>query len=283
MLEGLAARVGPARLIAQLAPRCRITTLQARGEYGVIQGAANDAEIFAAYAQSGTWARPVAARLLAFFAAPQAGTYVDVGANIGLTTLPVAQAYPGVQVIALEPEPTNFDHLMVNVRANSPPGTVRCHQQAAFSYAGTMPFEVATDNLGDHRLRLGPAAPGALGEHRRATISVEAIPLDALERTFTTPLAVKIDTQGAEPFVLAGAPKTLARTGLLICEFWPYAMHRLGGDPDAVIAALVEHFPHASLGPGPAQPMATAARTLAQFALRHRADAAVQMDVVAWR
>jgi len=51
-----------------------------------------------------------------------------------------------VQVIALEPEPTNFDHLMVNVRVNSPPGTVRCHQQAAFSYAGTMPCvaELAT-------------------------------------------------------------------------------------------------------------------------------------------
>jgi len=105
VLEGPAARVGPARLIAQLAPRCRITTLQARGEYGVIQGAANDAEIFAAYAQSGTWARPVTARLLAFFAAPQAGTYVDVGANIGSPPCPSPKRIPACRSSRSSPSP----------------------------------------------------------------------------------------------------------------------------------------------------------------------------------
>jgi hypothetical protein len=42
---------------------------------------------------------------------------------------------------------------------------------------------------------------GWYGEERRVTIGVEAMPLDELAGNLTGSLAVKIDTQGAEPFV----------------------------------------------------------------------------------
>jgi hypothetical protein len=45
---------------------------------------------------------------------------------------------------------------------------------------------------------------GQREEHKLATIDVEAIPLDEIVGTLNGPLAVKIDTEGAEPFVVLG-------------------------------------------------------------------------------
>jgi hypothetical protein len=56
-------------------------------------------------------------------------------------------------------------------------------------------------------------------------------------------LAGKVDTQGAEPLVLAGGEGTLSRAGLVILEFWPFGMRRMGGSPDEVIAFAARHFP----------------------------------------
>ena len=44
------------------------------------------------------------------------------------------------------------------------------------------------------------------------------------------PLAVKIDTQGAEPFVVSGGKETLGRAGLIVSEFGPDGMAQLGGN-----------------------------------------------------
>jgi FkbM family methyltransferase len=58
-----------------------------------------------------------------FFQANDGGTYLDIGANIGLTTIPIAQL-PDVQCIAFEPAPENFRNVQANVRANCDPGKV---------------------------------------------------------------------------------------------------------------------------------------------------------------
>src|SRR5262249_581289 len=54
-------------------------------------------------------------------------------------------------------------------------------------------------------------------------------------------IAVKIDTQGAEPFVLAAGRKTLSKARAIVMEFWPYGMAQLGATPDQVYA-LVKQF-----------------------------------------
>jgi FkbM family methyltransferase len=43
-------------------------------------------------------------------------TIVDAGANIGLTSLYFAQAFPECRILAIEPEPDNFEMLVHNVR-----------------------------------------------------------------------------------------------------------------------------------------------------------------------
>jgi hypothetical protein len=92
-----------------------------------------------------------------------------------------------------------------------------------------MGFVRSAYNSGDHRL-------SANGE-----ILVDCLPLDELPIP-TAPFAIKIDTQGAEPLIFEGAKKHLAAADLIICEFWPWGMARMGTKPDAIID-FVRTFP----------------------------------------
>lgn len=72
-----------------------------------------------------------------FFTRAGSGTYLDIGANIGLTTIPVAQN-PRVACKAFEPAPHNFRYLSHNVAANCPHGNVDLFNLALFDRRATM-------------------------------------------------------------------------------------------------------------------------------------------------
>jgi hypothetical protein len=61
------------------------------------------------------------------------------------------------------------------------------------------------------------------------------------------PLAVKIDTQGAEPAIFAGGRNVLAAAGLIALEFCPYMMKRQDGDIEAEIEFLESNFAEGSI------------------------------------
>lgn len=50
-------------------------------------------------------------------------TVLDIGANIGLTAMMFARTCPGIRVIAIEPAPTTFRCLQLNLAAHVPHGT----------------------------------------------------------------------------------------------------------------------------------------------------------------
>ena len=69
--------------------------------------------------------------LQAFFA-PTGGTYLDIGANIGLMTVPFARD-PRIRCLAFEPDPTNFGFLQRNIAPrNAPASSAELHQVALF-------------------------------------------------------------------------------------------------------------------------------------------------------
>ena len=237
ILEALCLDLKAQQTIARLAPRAGITAITGTGSYGDIRSSVSDLTIFPIYAKTGLWAGRTNDLLTGFFSG-RGGTYIDIGANIGLTTIPVARN-KSVRCIAIEPEPTNYANLVANVRLNCPHGNVEIHQVAMFDKATTLKFELAPENLGDHRIHLNDQ-PGAYAEHNRRVIDVIGLPLRELVRDVEMPLAVKIDTQGAEPFVAAGGREIISQAQLLVIEFWPYGMSRLGADPNQVIDLLRE-------------------------------------------
>ena len=268
-----------------LAERLNIDTIKVRGAYGLIEGSVFDTIILPAYATSGKWAHQATTMVADFFATRGGGTYVDVGANIGLTLIPVAQN-PDVACLAIEPDPRNYKYLVANVAANCPHGNVTAKQIALHSGRATLSLELAPDNHGDHRIRLTDA-PGKSGEQFRRTIEVEAAPLDEIMPAIQSPLVIKIDTQGAEPLVIAGGKGTLTRAELMVMEFWPYGMARLGENPFQLIEWVKRNFAQAAIAEG--EPWADvtfhsineAAAILQDIVERSGDDAQLSVDIIA--
>jgi FkbM family methyltransferase len=152
------------------------------------------------------------------------GLIVEVGANIGTTSLILAQYGP---VLAFEPIPENVALLRQNVVANGMQHRVTIRAMALSDAAGTVSMELHASNSGDHRVRM-TTAEGLHGEHDRATATVRSARLDDEVEGQRVSL-VWMDAQGHEGFVLAGAPEVLRSGPPMVVEYWPYGLQRAGG------------------------------------------------------
>ena len=175
IFEALYERMGPEQILARCMPALDHMQLCATGEYGLIQSALNDGLILPAYARSGIYEPRLAELFRDFFARHGGGTYLYIGANIGLTTIPVARD-PAVRRLAFEPAPVNNRNHRANVERNCPNHNVTVHEVAQFSRSAALDFAKDAWNLGDHRL-------SPHGHSTRHTIQVEAAPLDGSATT----------------------------------------------------------------------------------------------------
>lgn len=163
---------------------------------------------------------------------------MDVGANIGATAL-IMSAFVGKgRVIAVEPGPKAFAALCENVRANGA-GAVECHNVALSSDGGRTVF-LEDSSFGHLDL---DASPG-LDDPRAVAVRtlddlVESLGLQRLD-------FLKIDTEGFEPQVLAGAQAALARFAPIIyleLNAWTLMAHG-GNNMLEFLRALAEQYPH---------------------------------------
>jgi FkbM family methyltransferase len=219
-----------------------------QGEYGKMQGSAVDPFLMPEYMKSGTYD----GERIQFLRSQlrSGGLFLDIGANVGWYTVALA-ANPAVQCIAFEPEPNNFWMLRSNVARNCAYGNVVCHQIALMEAPGEVILELAPENTGDHRVRLPIAAQSLQGETSRKTIKVFADRLDnkLVGVQLKNPLIAKIDVQGAELMVLRSADTILKSIDLMVLEFWPYGLRRMGSGADTLLDILRNHFPFACYAP----------------------------------
>lgn len=220
-----------------------IVAISASGDYGVMTSSPGDVALLKNYAKTGRWAYDVFERLKEFFP-EQGGTYLDIGANIGMTTIPIAKYNPRVRCFAFEPEPSTYHNLTRNLFDNCPSATVTPLNIALHEKKGDLPFEISHgDNLGDHRLHIETNFPQRQFEAGRIVINVPCERLDDLDIDRSVlPIFAKIDTQGAEPLVIAGGRQTLARASSILIEWSPYHMARVGTDPEVVLGFLLDNF-----------------------------------------
>jgi FkbM family methyltransferase len=276
-IERAAARVGGYDIFQSLGRGFGVKDIRIAGRYGLIEGSIDDESILARYGQAKTWASETNRLFVDFFDAHSGGTYLDVGANIGLTTIPVARN-PRVSCFAFEPEPENYGYLEHNIRRNCRQGNVEIRNLALFDRQTTVDFELSQQNRGDHRIRIN-TSHGSYAEHTRELVRVAANRLDTVldPSDLRFPLAVKIDTQGAECHVFAGGQWTLSRADLIAFEYWPYGIRRTEGDASFLANFISQHFAHGALVNGdrdesPAwQPIKTIAEQLGAL---WRSDAA---------
>ena len=220
-----------------------IKYVEANGKYGVFKGNPRDLSVFGEYLRTGMYSPTIVHFLCNWFNEHGPGTFIDIGANIGLTTVPVARA--GVKCLSFEPEPNNFAALRTNASEFEDAGRVELFNVALFDSDDELTFEMSDWNYGDHRVRrAGGELKGAFGEQHRKVITVQAGRLDEIvdTKSLQRPIAAKIDAQGAEVHILNGGKEVLSSVDLMLLEFCPYLIRRMGADEVELIDFIEEHF-----------------------------------------
>jgi FkbM family methyltransferase len=136
----------------------------------------------------------------------QAGSIViDIGANVGAYAVPLAKAFPDREIHAFEPHPGALCRLRRNLLLNDLANVV-IHECGAGETKGTLTFYA------------GDAKDVGLSSFVRphamecAALQVPVLPLDVVFGETARPVSViKIDVQGFEAQVLAGARSVVTR------------------------------------------------------------------------
>jgi FkbM family methyltransferase len=171
-------------------------------------------------------------------------TVVDVGANIGSTTLRALHVYDAETVVAIEPHPGNLHLLRANLALNEMTDRVRVVEAAASDTAGTTLLDIAAGNQGDHQVvGVGEPPPAPHPDHPGDFIQIRAAPLDTLIERRRRPGMLWIDAQGHDGRVLAGARRSCRRSDCCVVEYWPLGIGRQPGGLDAFDRAVADTWP----------------------------------------
>lgn len=211
------------------------------GDLGIYEGHLQDKGVLGYYLVYHTWEPQIQQLLIEKLFCHDTGTFIDVGANIGLTTIPLKLNRSNVSIIAVEADPDNFVFLKNNLERNSV-HDVTLFNVAACAQDGELAFERSPNNAGDHRLRFSEINRSAdyYGESNRSVISVKTKRLDSIIQSelLTKPIVLKCDVQGSEVHVLGGAEHLLKVIDFMVIEFWPYGLLRAGTSPESFFSKL---------------------------------------------
>jgi FkbM family methyltransferase len=236
-------------VLLRLAKALGISKIRTKGGYGEISGFVDDTHIFGVYLSTGVWSEHINSVFTNYFAGHRSGTFLDIGANIGLTTIPVA-TNPHVVCHAFEPDPENFELLRENISSNV--GTnVRLYNLALFSDAAPLTLTLSLENRGNHMVSRGTTPDSSFHssqQHRKA-ITVRGARLDGLwdAASMQMPLAIKIDAEGSEYHIYKGGRNIIGLADLVVMEYWPYGIEKVGGDTDELIRMMTEDFGYAAI------------------------------------
>lgn len=160
---------------------------------------------------------------------------IDIGANVGSITTQLAKAVgPAGHVLAVEPDARAA---ATCARVCQPWPWVTVTQLAVTARAGSVPLYVSKDSTQDS---LAAANVATVSD----TVEVACDTLDAMAAAVPQLSAIKIDAQGAEGAILAGAVETLQRPGVTwMVEVWPAGLLACGSS----VAEVVRLFSDAGL------------------------------------
>lgn len=182
----------------------RVTT-----RYGRLYVVRDDSVIGRSLKIYGEWAENEISSYAAFLT--DGDSIIDVGANIGTHSIALASRFPHSEIVAFEPQPLAFSLLAANVLAarasNVYPRNLGCAEAERLVHFA--PNYAAIDwNVGGFSLR--EAEEGQSG-----TVPLPLVPLDEIAFKRRVQF-IKIDVEGMEGEVLAGAPKLISRDRPLI-------------------------------------------------------------------
>jgi FkbM family methyltransferase len=156
----------------------------------------------------------------------------DIGANVGLYSIALAQRFPESKVISFEPIPATFQELRRNLELNLANNVV--------------PYNLGlSDSSGNATFYLDPTVSGAasgmplgpeFGTSNKVICSTETLD-DFVDRTGHSPHLIKCDVEGAELHVFRGGARMIDRTKpMIFTEMLRKWSKRFGYHPNDIIA-----------------------------------------------
>ena len=162
---------------------------------------------------------------------------VDVGANVGSYTVPMAKLVGSAgKVLAIEPDPLNFHLLRANLSKACVNNTT-CLMVGASDKVENLPLYRHANNSGDSR---------TWGKYEPLTRAAETIPAITLDSVVPGVIKLlKIDVQGWEARVLRGAVETLSNDlAFILLEYWPYGLVSSGSSCEELFSLLTSFDIH---------------------------------------
>jgi FkbM family methyltransferase len=229
------------RVLNVLRERYRIGDIVINSKENLIEGTIDDWGVFRPIMLTGSYkgagGRDAVGEMMRRY---RHGTYIDIGANIGMTTIPLARQYEW-DFYAFEPEPTVYRRLRCNLVRNGVDAKVQSFNMALSDRQGPTSIKRALCNQGDNWLAIGR------DDHQTDVWDDVPITADTLDsilgaKNLSPPIVVKIDTQGAEPLVVKGGQDVLSRAELIAMEFWPQRIVQMGNDPLQFFENVTKRF-----------------------------------------
>lgn len=163
--------------------------------------------------------------------------FLDLGANVGSTTLYALKGNYFTQAISVEASSQNYQFLSYNLQINQLGDRVQALNYGLADFSGQGMIIGNPENCGD--FRISPQTPSAdfpKDDFNKADDRSEIINFvtldDLLNRKILHPQAtgmIWIDCQGSEGLIFRGGQKFFQQIRVpLYVEFWPYGLSRLG-------------------------------------------------------
>ena len=122
--------------------------------------------------------------------------FIDVGANIGIYALSIANSIPNVIIDAFEPHKRAFERMEKNVMQNNFSNIIKCHN-FALSNENNEGYLLASTRFGEYQS--GGAKLSSEGE-----MKIKQVCGDKILKDENKTIAIKVDVEGLELLVLQG-------------------------------------------------------------------------------
>jgi FkbM family methyltransferase len=163
-----------------------------------------------------------------------ARTVIDLGANIGLTSLYFLHHHPNCRILAIEPDVRNCGLLRENLSQHSVAGRVRVMHAAFWKVDGKAVFEPS--HL-QNEVNKGAVRSVSPGEEPRAETVVDCFCMESLlaRSGFNEIDLLKVDIEGGEEHLFCGDFNWLSKVRCIAIEFHGFS-RRLSEFDHAVAA-----------------------------------------------
>lgn len=154
--------------------------------------------------------------------------FLDVGSNIGIYSIPVAQNVVSGSVVAVDPYRGSIEALEENAELNSCGDQIHTVNTALWNENTTLNLSVHPPT--GHQIET--SGETEVGARRGDQLLTDGYP---------EPTVVKIDVEGAEHQVIEGIEDILDSVRLLYCEIHHEQIEKFGNTPTEVVDRIEEH------------------------------------------